>query len=442
MPSDITELRSAVHTAFEAMTEAAAALEQPSTDADLDVLQGDFDNADASHKRACEAVERAERVAEARSALPVEPEAAAPEADVSVTAEPLTYEAHAPHSIFRDLVAAQKGNGSAAARLERHANEMIVENRTSSLVTGTDGDGGYLVPPIYLQDEFVTLARPGRQVVDAIGTKPLPGNTDSINIPTMDTGTAVAAQTEAAAAQDTAATFGTITGAVQTIAGIQNVSQQLVDRSVPGVDQVIFADLTRAYAGGLETAVLNSSTTNSKGLLQLSGINSVTYTDASPTVKELYSKLADAIQQIQTGIFEAPTHIIMHPRRWAFILAASDSTDRPLITPYAPQNLTGTNNGAPEGAVGSIQGLPVLTSANIPTTGGAGTNQDSILVVAAPNLYIYEDAAGPYLDTFRDVLSGTLQVRFRLFNYYAQIQGRRPKAISAITGTGLVTPTF
>lgn len=440
MSSDLTELRSAVRSAYEELEQAAAALDAPAPDADLDSLQARFDDADAAHKRACDAVERAERVEEARAALPVEE---TPEPTVEVVAEPLTYEADAPHSIFRDLVAAQKGNGAASQRLERHMTEMRVENRTSSLVGGTDADGGYLVAPVYLQDEFVALARPGRKLVDAVGTKPLPPNTDSINIPTMDSGVAVADQTEANAAQDTAATFGTVTGAVQTIAGIQNVSQQLVDRSVPGVDQVIFADLTRAYASKLETAFISSSTTNAKGLTELSGTNGVTYTATTPTAAGLYPKIADAIQQVATGIYEPATHIFMHPRRWAFLLSQSDSQNRPLVTPYAPMNAAGQQDGVvSEGAVGSLQGLPVHVSANIPTNGGAGTNQDEIYVVSAPNLYIYEDQSGPYLDTFRDVLSGSLQVRFRLFSYYSLILGRRPKAISVISGTGLVAPSF
>ena len=440
MSSDLPELRSAVRAAYEQLEEAAAALEAPAADADLDALKGAFDEADAAHKRSVEAVERAERIEEARAALPVE-EAETP--DVKVVSESLTYERNAPNSIFRDLVSAQKGDIAASGRLERHMTEMRVENRTSSLVSGTDADGGYLVPPVYLQDEFVTLARPGRKLVDAVGTQPLPPNTDSINIPTMDTGTAVAAQTEANAAQDTAATFGTVTGAVQTIAGIQNVSQQLVDRSIPGVDQVIFGDLTRAYASQLETAFVNSSTTNAKGLGQLSGTNGVTYTASTPTAAGLYPKIADAIQQVATGIYEPATHIFMHPRRWAFLLASTDSSNRPLVTPYSPFNADADQQGvAAEGPVGSLQGLPVLTSANIPTTLGSGTNEDAIYVVSAPNLYVYEDQSGPYLDTFRDVLSGTLQVRFRLFNYYSLILGRRPKAISKITGTGLAAPTF
>jgi len=114
-----------------------------------------------------------------------------------------------------------------------------------------------------------------------------------------------------------------------------------------------------------------------------------------------------------------------------------------LVTPYAGFNAVGTADApAAQGPVGSILGLPVLTSANIATTLGSGTNQDEIYVVNAPNLFIYEDQSGPYLDTFRDVLSGTLQVRFRLFNYYSLILGRRPAAISKISGTGLAAPTF
>jgi hypothetical protein len=41
----------------------------------------------------------------------------------------------------------------------------------------------------------------------------------------------------------------------------------------------------------------------------------------------------------------------------------------------------------------------------------------------------------------QEVLSGTLQVRIQLYNYVAAMQHRRPKAISVISGTGLVAPT-
>ena len=106
-----------------------------------------------------------------------------------------------------------------------------------------------------------------------------------------------------------------------------------------------------------------------------------------------------------------------------------------------PSNAAGTQSGVvAEGAVGSIQGIPVFVDPNIPTT--VNTNQDQIRVVHRPVLYLWEDQGGPYLDTFRDVGSGNLNVRFRLFNYYAQCHARRPKAISILSGTGLAAPSF
>jgi len=95
-----------------------------------------------------------------------------------------------------------------------------------------------------------------------------------------------------------------------------------------------------------------------------------------------------------------------------------------------------------QGLVGSVQGVNVYVDANVPTTLGAGTNEDRIIIVRREECFLYEDSAGPHVETFRDVGSGTLTVRFRLHNYYAQINERRPKAISIISGTGLVTPTF
>jgi hypothetical protein len=41
--------------------------------------------------------------------------------------------------------------------------------------------------------------------------------------------------------------------------------------------------------------VISNNAANKVSLLSASGTNAVTYTDASPTVPERYSKLADAI---------------------------------------------------------------------------------------------------------------------------------------------------
>jgi len=189
--------------------------------------------------------------------------------------------------------------------------------------------------------------------------------------------------------------------------------------------------------------VINSSVANNLGLLNVVGVNAVTYTDATPTLPELYSKLADGIQQIHTGVFMPPQAIFMHPRRWAWALASLDTQNRPLITPYAPMNAAGTFAGVvSEGPVGSIQGVPVWVDANIPTNLGAGVNEDRIIICRPDEMLLWEAQSGPYFEVFRDVLSGSLGVRLRLHNYEAQMFARRPKAISVISGTGMVGPVF
>lgn len=460
---ELREEQIEAHAAFQAATEA---IKTPAADADLDKLKANFNEAEERYNtarknysiaverqnRARELFELGERAKEADKQL----SAPARTTDMRVGKEPLTYRRNGDHSFFADVYARDvKHSSGAAERLERHSREAAFERKMKSGdlpadaqfdLSSTDSAGGYLVAPLWMQEEFVTLARAGRVTADVLGARNLPPNTDSINLPRMTGGATVTTQSGDAdngAVSETDATFDTIAAAVKTVAGMQDVSQQLVDRSVPGIDDVIFQDLAKAYGVTLDTSVLNSSTASNKGLLQVSGINSVTYTASTPTVAGLYPKLADAIQQIATGIYMPATHVIMHPRRWAFILAALDSSNRPLVSPIAPQNpAAGFGGVVAQGAVGSVQGLPVFVDPNVPTTLGTGTNEDRIIIVRADECYLWEDPSGPYIETFRDVGSGTLTVRFRLHNYWAQLNERRPKAISVISGTGLATPSF
>jgi HK97 family phage major capsid protein len=264
------------------------------------------------------------------------------------------------------MIAASPLTGSvdmdAGARLARHHEEMRVERpraaqRAQFDLSSTDSAGGYTVAPLWANEEFAPLARSGRPVAEAIGIRPLPPNTDSINIPTIATGTATATQSsDNAAIQETDATFSTVAADVKTIAGMQDVSQQLLDRSVPGIDEIIYRDLMADYWTKQDTAVINSSTSNNLGLNQVSSPSASTYTDADPTVGEFYPKLADVLQQIASNVFAPADAIFMHPRRWGWLLAARDTTGRPLFAPSAAQNAPGTFAVPGEGAAGSLMG--------------------------------------------------------------------------------------
>jgi HK97 family phage major capsid protein len=368
---------------------------------------------------------------------------------VEVNAEPMTYRRGGGHSYFRDLArAANEGGGDMAARerLLAHRREIEVElgREERANMNRTDGTGGEFVPPLWLIDEYIALARAGRVTADLCRRLPLPGGTDQINLPSVATGTAVAAQTDNNSVQKTDMTTSSVSASVRTFAGQQVFAMQLLDQSPINFDEVVFADLIADLAVKIDAAVINGGGAPSfSGLLGTSSIVAVSYTDTTPTVPELYPKVADAIQQGLTNRYLPYQAIVMHPRRWAWVIASLDSSNRPLVVPNAqgPNNaFAGMEDVRAEGSVGSLQGLPVYTDANIPINLGSGTNEDRILLARFDDLYLYEgDIRSRVLfETDAD----TLSVRLQIWEYAALLATRYPKSIGVISGTGLVTPTF
>jgi len=360
---------------------------------------------------------------------------------VRVTSEPETYRKGGQTSYFRDLYrATQKGDTAAAERLQRNDRE-VMEQRA---VTTTDGSMGEFVPPLWMVNDYVELARAGRVTADRLRPQALPPGTDSISLPKVATGTAVAAQaSQNTAVQNTDATLGSVTAAVETIAGQQVVPQQLLDQSPINVDDILLADLAADYAVKLDVFVLSNNAANKRGLLNVSGLNAVTYTDASPTVAELYPKVADGIQLVHTNRLMPADTIVMHPRRWAWFTAQVDTQGRPLVVPVAnmPQNaLAAMGENVSEGFVGTMQGLPVYVDPNVPTNLGAGTNEDRTLIFRSTDVILFEGT--PQAEVFRETKADQLSVLLRFFNYAAIHSERYPKSISVISGTGLIAPTF
>ncbi|MFD7793629.1 phage major capsid protein [Streptomyces sp. NPDC059759] len=368
-------------------------------------------------------------------------------ARVSTVNEARTYEKGNGRSYLQDLARVQLNmdDGTARERLQRHAQDVSTDPEYRDL-NRTDGNGGYFVPPLWLMDQYVELARAGRAYANVVNNQPLPSGTDSINIPKVATGTAVAVQNgDNTGVQETDATDTFINAPVRTIAGQQDVAIQLLDQSPVSFDEVIFRDLVADYATKVDLQVISGSGSAGQvlGVRSTPSITTITYTDATPSVAKLYSKIADAVQRVHTLRFMAPTAIVMHPRRWAYLLAASDSTGRPLVVPNSgnPQNAVATLGvvGSQQ-VVGSMHGLPVVTDPSMPTNLGAGTNEDVIHVLRASDLILYE--SGIRSRVLPEVGSGNLTVRLQVYGYLAFTAARYPQSVVEIGGTGLVAPSF
>ena len=387
-----------------------------------------------------EAAETLKAVKESRNALGVEDEDLGDKEAVVEVNEPNLYREGGDHSFISDAWAARSGDFKAQERLNKHQDFEARDVGTGAF-TG-------LVVPQYLVDEYAPIARAGSPFYNAVPKKDLPAFGNKIEISRITTGSQAAEQaTENSAVQETNMDDTLLTVNVDTIAGQQDVSRQALERGgQPGfsLENIIFQDLVAAYYTKLDNLMLNGSGSSGqpKGISQVSGINQTTYTDASPTVAELYPKLADAVQEINSNRFAPATAILMHPRRWGFLTAGVDSSNRPLVLPAGnnPDNAAGVGEAAAYGqVVGSVLGLPVITDANIRTDLGAGT-EDAIYIAKVDDHIMFEDNL--FQLKFEETNAGSLTTKMVVYGYVAFASGRYPQGISEIVGSGLIAPTF
>ena len=439
----------------------------------------------------------------------------------SVTSEPLTYRSDnarglAGISYYRDMaltrcpITLQTGGSreEAQARLIRHAQEMEVElpkrdklltqraqaqfvtaeqeflrkavrgtqdARIQRLIQETrdgityspferrvepntaQGYGGYLVPPLWLIDEFIPGLRAHRIAAGLPRQLEMPPGTNSINIPKLSTLTLVGYQqmnNSGLPSQDFTDTY--VNATAKTIGGYADIALQLLEQS-PGaiVDEVVTTDLMAAYdkfedaeiiAGdGLNAATLNGGhLTGVYPYTNWSGTNNVTYTDASPSGQHLISVFGAMASQIAKTRFSLENlKFVVSGRRWFWFATSLDAYGRPLGESVSGgrQNIAAALEGGaqPEGLVGTLPFLcdtPVYSDYNVPVTDGDGTRD---VMIAG----LWDDAwnFGTPLrtDIFREVLSASLGVRFRIYNYRAFLI-RYGQSFAIAQGSGLTTP--
>lgn len=412
-----------------------------------------------------------------------------PQGRAYVTREPRAYERNTQHSYFLDIARLHMGQGDgdggvagARERIDRHRQELDVElparearrdklaredndrvfradgirrrhrenafeKRVETRVNPnrTDGQGGYFVPPLWLLDEYVDLPRFGRTTANLCRQLDLPNGTDSINLPKVATGTATAAQSaDAGSVQSTDLTDTSVSAPVRTIAGQQDIAIQLLDQSPWAFDEVVFADLIADYnmRVDLQTVTGTGASGQVTGILNTAGINAVTYTDATPTLPELWVPLLQSASLLAKNRKMPASGVVMTPSQWYWALSQLDSQLRPLIianpaNAFNPMAAGGELEA--DGPAGILTyGLPAFLDGNIPANLGAGTNESRIITARFSDLYLWEGSMRSRVLT--EVLSNTLQVRLQVYNYVAFMANRRPEAISVISGTGLIAP--
>ena len=495
----LIQARTAHNEAVTRMQEAAQAFEASELDADnVGELRDAFHTAKAEADKLAQRVKDLEELAEARAAAPL-PDTGLEGAQIT-SREPNTYSRpNFRNSWILDVARSETGRGDvdeARGRLAKHAREHkdvlerrqkaaesrmsdelsrmladlervspalarqlaeqgLVEPRAVSRIDTTSM--GEFVPPLWLIEQFAPLARASRPFADAVRQIPLPGGTDSINIPRITTGFLTGIQTaDNAAITSQDAISATVTAPVRTIAGNADIAMQLLDQSPINFDEVVFGDLFADYAVQLDTQCIGGTGASGQllGILNVAGIQTVAFTTASPTMILLWPKLADATQQSAVNRKVWPTHAWVHGRRFAWMAKEVDTSSRPFITvttggpfnaygSYSPNQVSPSPEGASvrsdfNGPQTNLIGVPYYIDLSIPTN-TSGT-QDSVIVTRMDDHILFEGQLQARV--LKEVLSGTLGVRFQVYAYIAFTAGRFPTATSLVQGTGLTTPVF
>jgi HK97 family phage major capsid protein len=353
--------------------------------------------------------------------------------NVKVGAEPRTYRADGEHNFVQDAFRAQFQNDVAARdRVHRARDEELAEYRS------TTGNFGGLVVPQYLNDQFAAVLRSGRPFLNNVTPVPLPAAGMTLTIPRGATGSTVAAQeTQNTAVSNTTFTESDLVVPVRTFSGQQVVSRQSVDRG-DGIADILLQDLYADYATKVNVSAIGGAGTGGAhfGVLNTTSVQTAAWTGT--TGASLVAAVHNGLGKVNAARYAASDLIVMHPRRWAWLCAQSDTSGRPLveIRGYTGDNVVAAGAAAGYGVVGSVAGVPVVTDAGVPITLGSSTNEDRVILTRRADCLLFEDAGAPVGFTFEEVLGDQLSVRMVVYGYSAFTAGRAPVGTCVLQGTG------
>lgn len=346
-------------------------------------------------------------------------------------------------TFLRDIASTHLFNDpTARQRLDAHHREESVER--AQYLTRAVGTGAYtgLVVPQYLTDMYAPATAALRPFADVCNKHNLPESGMTVEISRITTASSVDLQaTQNTAVSETNMDDTLLTLDVQTAAGQQTISRQAIERGT-GIDDVTMNDLFRRYATKLDSTLITQAST---GLSAVAA--TTTYTDASPTVAELWPKLYSAQNDLEGVLLgqAMPTHFVMHPRRWNWMTSQVGSTWPTIgsaVTPVQAFGVALTNEygTAVRGVLSN--GMRVTVDANVPTNKGAGTNEDEIYAIPSDECHLWEDPNAPVFIRAEQPAVASLGVLFVVYGYFAYTFARYTNGMGKIAGTGLTPPSF
>jgi HK97 family phage major capsid protein len=288
--------------------------------------------------------------------------------------------------------------------------ESDVERR--ALAEGTDSAGGYTVPTP-LSAELIDLMRAATVAIRA-GARTVPLTSDVNYVAKVASDPVPAWRTEGGLVADSEPTFARVAFEPRSLAVLVKASRELIEDSL-NIATMLPQIIAAAMAQELDRVALFGSGTGSepRGLANTVGINTI----AAGGALTGYGRLIQARTAVLSDNAPGVTSYVLHPRDEGTLAGLVDTTGQPINMPPA------------------IAPVSMLTTTAVPTNGGVGVNESSIVTGHFPHLLIGIRSA-IRVEVLRERFADTLQYGF-LAHMRADIAVEQPGSFCTITG---ITP--
>jgi HK97 family phage major capsid protein/HK97 family phage prohead protease len=287
---------------------------------------------------------------------------------------------------FVMATAMAKGNPMVAVEIfksrQRWMDETpgVLEILKTAVTAGSTSDTTFASPLVNYQilvDEFIEYLRPLTIIGRMTGLTRVPFK---VKIPRQTGGATVNWVGEGAPKPLTSMAFDSVTLDFAKIAGIIVLNEELLRLGTPSAEMLVRNDLAKAIVQFMDAQFVDPTKAAVTGVSPASITNGVSAQVASGTTgAALRSDMKTLLGGFLTANMQVSDVVILMAQRVALGISL-------MTNSLGQKEFPGlTMNG------GDLLGLPVITSENIPSTGGSPTDGDPIIVVSSPDILLADD---------------------------------------------------
>lgn len=327
-------------------------------------------------------------------------EASKPEVTAAAPSAPVAY---TKPRVNTDVTAGQY----AMAQIQASRGDADARDLVAALQVATVAENTGMVPPTYLRD-VIGVIDASRPFIDSIERAALPNSGMKIFTPKLGTKATVALTAEGAEFSSTDTTVTFQEDSVVKFAGAGIIDVELLDRSEPGFLDLYLRELAESYAIKTDAYAAQIAAQNA----------------TQSSAATIYAAIAKGIADSYGVMRSTPNRLLVANTGgedgidFAGLLAAVDSTGRPLYAAASPSNANGlVTQGSTSG---TVAGLGLVVDANYT---GDDANAKHALVYPSNAMRFHE---GSKIELRANVVANG-QVEIGLYGYVAVVN-RYPAA--------------